>query len=250
MKKWYFTLLSFSMLFCFLLSFSLTAQNSVRGKVNNWTRGESTIAYFGMFNDEMTSLGSLTSAGEFEIPLDPDYLNSFKKIAEKEAAGAPPGWTRSYKTIATTFFCSSDETVTTQNGDAIITGLPELILTYKSGQKEKAILYAVSSPQVAGWLRSYGEESISPGYYLSWIFSEAPGSARGECVIPTYTGNGDEMYNDTTVMELDLEQGWNLLKYEIAETFTSASGKTYASKTRVSRLEALPDDVQWVALDY
>ena len=244
----YFKLLAIS--YCFVLSFSLTAQNSIQGKVNNWTNGESIIAYFGMFNGEMTRLGSINAGGDFQIPLDPDYFNTFKKIAEKEAADAPPGWSMSYKTVATTFFCTYDETVTTQNGDAIITGLPELILTDQNGQKEQGILYAVSSPEVASWLRSYGAENISPGYYLSWIFIESPAAASGECAVPTYTGNGDEMYEDTTVMDLKLEKGWNLLKYEIAETFTSATGKTYASKTRVSRLEALPEDVQWVAVDY
>lgn len=235
---------------CFLLPFFLTAQNSLKGKVNNWTHGESIIAYFGMFNGEMTQLGSITSGGDFHIPLDPDYLNTFKKIAEKEAADAPPGWTMSYKTMASTFFCTYDEGITTQNGDAILTGLPELILTDNTGQTEQAILYAVSSPEVAEWLRSYGDESISPGYYLSWIFSESPASANGECVVPFYTGNDDEMYNDTTVMEVELEKGWNLIKYEIVEIFTSKAGKTYPSKTIVSRIEALPYDVQWVAVDY
>ena len=239
------------LLFCFILPLFLNAQNIIQGKINNWEQGESIIAYFGMFNGEMTPIGSINAAGVVQIPLDPDYLNTFKKIAEKEAAGAPPGWTMSYKTMATTFFCTyDDESITTQNGDVIITGLPELVLTDKTGQTEQSILYAVSSPNVAEWLRSYGAEGVSPGYYLNWIFSEGTASAWGECVSPFYTGNDDEMYNDTTVLEVKLEKGWNLLKYEITETFTSKTGKTYPSKTRVSRLESLPDDVQWVAINY
>lgn len=248
MKNTYLKMMA--LVFCFLLPFFLTAQNSIQGKVKNWTHGESIIAYFGMFNGEMTQLGSIKAGGDFQIPLDPDYLNTFRKIAEKEAAEAPPGWTMSYKTMSTTFFCNYDESITTQNGDAIITGLPELILTDKTGQAEQAILYAVNSPEVAVWLRSYGDESISPGYYLSWIFSEGPALASGECKVPFYTGNDDEMNHDTTILEVKLEKGWNILKYDIVEIFTSKTGKTYPSKTLVSRLEALPDDVQWVAIDY
>lgn len=246
MNNRYLKLLSLG--FGFLLSYAIPAQNSIQGKVNNWTNGESIIAYFGMFNGEMIQLGSINTGGDFRIPLDPDYFNTFKKTAEKEADEAPPGWTMSYNTITTTFSCMFEESIATQNGDAILTGLPELIITDKTGQTEHGILYAVSSPDVARWLRSYGEESISPGYYLRWIFSEGPATAAGKCIVPTYTGNGDEMYNDTTVIEVEMEKGWNLMKYEIAEIFTSQTGKTYTSKTKLSRLATLPDDVQWVAI--
>ncbi|MFO7719074.1 MAG: hypothetical protein R6W85_01375 [Gillisia sp.] len=139
MKNLYFKMTALG--FCFLFPFFLTAQNSIQGKVNNWMHGESIIAYFGMFNGEITQLGSLNAEGKLHIPLDPDYLNTFKKIAEKEAAEAPSGWTMSYKTIATTFFCSYDDGITTQNGDAIITGLPELVLTDKTGTTERLLYH-------------------------------------------------------------------------------------------------------------
>ena len=109
-------------------------------------------------------------------------------------------------------------------------------------------MYAVSSPEIAWWLQSYGHKGISPGYYLRWIYLEAPASVTGECKVPTYTGNDEEMYEDTTLFDVQLEKGWNVVKYEIAEIFTSQSGKTYPSKTLVSKLQAVPDDLQWQAI--
>jgi hypothetical protein len=52
------------------------------------------------------------------------------------------------------------------------------------------------------------------------------------------------MYNNTTIIEMEMEKGWNLLKYEIAEVFTFSAGKTYPAITRVSSLAGIPDDVQ------
>lgn len=236
--------LTFGLIFCL----STIAQTSVQGIVNNWTQEEAVVAYSGMFNGEMTTMGTISPDGTLKIPLDPDYFTSIKKLAEKEAAEAPEGWSMSYRTIASTFSCMYEENITTSNGEAIVTGLPELLITDKSGQTEYGYLYAVSSPTVAWWLKSYGEKEISPGYYLRWIYIESPASATGECKIPNYTGNGEEMYEDTMLFDVQLEKGWNVVKYEIAEIFTSQTGKTYPSKTLVSRLPEVPDDLQWHAL--
>ncbi len=236
--------LTFGLMFCL----GISAQTSLLGNVINWTHGEAVIAHFGMFNGEMTEMGTISPDGTLNIPLDPDYFTSIKKIAEKEAAEAPEGWSMSYRTIASTFSCMFEENITTSNGEAIVSGLPELLITDKSGQTEYGYLYAVSSPEVAWWLKTYGEKGISPGYYLSWIYIESQAAAIGECKIPTYTGNGEEMYEDTLLFDVKLEKGWNVVKYEITEIFTSQTGKTYPSKTLVSRLPEVPDDLQWHAI--
>ncbi|MCM4161346.1 hypothetical protein FHG64_08470 [Antarcticibacterium flavum] len=232
----------------FYFTYNTAAQSSLQGNVTNWTQGESLIVYFGMFNDEMTKIGTISEDGTMNIPLDPDYLNSFREIAEKEAANAPQGWSMSYKTLATTFPCLNEESAVTINGEAIVSGLPQLFLTDPSGFTELGILYAASSIEVATWLKSYGMESVIPGYYLEWLFMEEEGFANGKCVTPTYTGNDSESYEDTYLVDVKLQKGWNMIKYEITDVFTSKTGKTYPSKTLVSRVENLPEDIQWLAI--
>ena len=237
--------LTFGLMFCL----SITAQKRLQGIVNNWTQGEAVIAQFGMFNGEMTEIGTISQDGTLNIPLDFDYLTSIKKIAEKEAAEAPEGWSMGFLNIARIFYCSDKESVISSNGEAIVSGLPELLITDKSGQTEYGYLYAVSSPEVAWWLKSYGEKGISPGYYLRWIFIEDPASATGECKTPTYTGKDDERYEDTFQYYVKLEKGCNMLKYDISEIFTAQTSKTYPSKTLVRSLPEVPVDRRSHALD-
>ncbi|QED38620.1 hypothetical protein FK178_13250 [Antarcticibacterium arcticum] len=200
---------------------NITAQSSLQGNLRDWNNGDAVIAYFGMFNGEMTEIGSIKPDGTLHIPLDPDYAASFKKMAEKESAGAAEGWTMSYNTVSSVFPCMFEENIAFTNGDEIVTGLPEFLITDRSGETEHGYLYAVSSPEVAAWLDSYGETPVTKGYYLKWIYTDGPASATGECKMPTYTGNGEEMYDDTIIYDVQLEKGWNVLKYEIAEIFTS-----------------------------
>ncbi len=237
-------MLGLSLIFCI----SMNAQTSVLGNVNNWSQGEAVLVNYGMFNKKMVEIGTINSDGTLNIPLDPDYLNTIKKIAEIEVAKAPEGWSMNYNTVANAFTCMLKENISINNGDAIVIGLPELLISDKSGQKEYGYLYAVSAPEVAWWLHSYGQKGISPGYYLRWIYVESPASVSGECKVPTYTGNDDEMYEDLTLFDVKLEKGWNVVKYEIAEIFTSQTGKTYPSKTMVRKLEIVPSDLQWQAI--
>ena len=135
-----------------------------------------------------------------------------------------------------------------ENADALIAGMPDLEVTIKDGEWDESVMYAVSNPDIANWLYSYGEKNSAKGYYLQWFFLEEEASAKAECTMPTYTGNDDENYNNVTIINLKLQKGWNIIKYGITEVFTDANGKITPSKTEISRIESLPDDVQWVVV--
>ena len=111
-------------------------------------------------------------------------------------------------------------------------------------------MFAVSDPVIANWLFYYKQDPIVKGYYLQWFFVENDASAIGECVIPTYTGNGDENYNNTTQVNLKLEKGWNIIKYDITEIFTDVNGKTSASKIEITTVAEIPSDLKWVSIIY
>lgn len=228
-----------------LFSLTCQAQEAITGTISNYTGGERFIVSYDMISKETLPIATINEKGDFKIPLDENYLTTIKQKAEK--AKAPEGWEIEFQTVATTFTCSGSM-VEYENGEALIAGMPALEVTIKDTEWDGSVLYAVSNPDIANWLYSYGEKTSARGYYLQWFFVEEEASARAECTMPTYTGNEGENYNDVTIINLKLQKGWNIIKYNIAEVFTDVNGKIIPSKTEISRIDRIPDDIQWVVV--
>ncbi len=249
-----------------IILMSCQAQDSITGVIENYSNNEGTLTNYDMITGDIISFGTIDLEGKFTIPLKEDFLEVMLAKAKKAQENAPKGSTISFKTVATTFICDFNNenieylddgtekvTYTGSNkkneilyekGEAIITGIPDLYLTDKN--QVSSILYAVSKPEIANWLFSYRQDALVKGYYLQWYFVEDEASAIGACVIPTYTGNGEENYINSTIVNLKLKKGWNIIKYDITEIFTDLNGKTYASKTEITSLVTTPNDVKWV----
>ncbi len=249
-----------------LIFMSCQAQNSISGTIDNYTNNEGALTFYDFITGGQTAFGTIDNEGGFNIPLKEDFLEVMLSNAKKAQEKAPSGREIMFKTVATTFICdfnnesieylddgtekvtyvgsNKKNEIVYVKGEAIISGIPDLNLTDK--KKVSSILYAVSEPKIANWLYTYGQDELVKGYYLQWYFVENEASAVGECVIPTYTGNGDENYSNATVVNLQLQKGWNIIKYNISEVFIAENGKTYASKTEISRLADLPDEVKWI----
>jgi hypothetical protein len=226
-----------------LFSMTSQAQEAITGTISNYTGGERLIVSYDMISKETIPIATINEHGDFNIPLDENYLTTIKQKAEK--AKAPEGWEIEFKTVATTFGCSG-LMAEYENGEALIAGLPSLEVTIKDTAWDESVMYAVSNPDIANWLYSYGQKNCAQGYYLQWVFVEEDASARAECSMLTYTGNDAENYNDVTIINLNLQKGWNIIKNDIAEVFTDATGKISPSKTEISRIDSIPDDIQWV----
>jgi hypothetical protein len=247
-----------------------TAQNSITGTIADYKNGEGLVTSFDMITRDQMVLGNIEKDGKFNIPLDENYLTVIKEKAKIAQENAPNGWQIEFNTVAKTFGCDFNnenieyfddgtEKITYSgstkkneivhvNGEAIITGIPDPNLNDKDGNPA-SVLYAVNKPEIAKWLYSYGQENVVKGYYLQWFFVEGEASAKGECVIPTYTGVGEENYTHTTITNLELQKGWNIIKYTIAEIFTDSNGRTNPSKIEITTIPELPLDLQWHAVN-
>lgn len=228
-------------------NFPTSAQGELKGKISDYNSVPAQIVSFDRFSGTSHTWSDVNAAGEFSIVLEPDFLDKVRKIAEEAEKKAPDGFKISFRTVAETFTCTYEE-VDTEGGGTIVSGLPELSITDESGNPSNGILYAASSQDIATWLYTYGDGLTSPGYYLQFYFLEGPAKAKGDCLLETFTGNEDESYEEITSIDLDLQEGWNIIKYEIAEVFTTSQGKTYPSKLSISRLESLPTDLFWFAV--
>lgn len=253
-----------------LLNVGCYAQNSIIGTIENYTNNEGLLTNYDMLTGDKISFGTIDNEGNFTIPLSDDFLKTTLEKAKEANEKAPSNREIIFKTVATTFMCDFNnesieylddgtEKVTYvgsnkkneilyNKGEAIVTGIPDLYFTDKN--KMTRVLFAVSEPEIANWLFYYGQDPIVKGYYLQWYFIENEASAIGECVIPTYTGNGEENYINATLINLKLQKGWNIIKYDITEIFTDVNGKTLASKTEISTVTELPNDVKWVSVIY
>ncbi len=223
------------------------SQMLLEGKIKTWNKGEGRIVFYDMITGDLTDMGSIDESGGIKIPLSPNFKEEVDLMMKKAMENAPQGMRMRKNTVASTFNCNPDEIIMT-NGEAEVLGLPELELTDKAGMAENGYLYASNNQQVAEWLKSWGMENAGKGYHLRWYFVEEDASVNGECIIPTYTGNGDENYEDLTIVNLALKKGWNTIKTEFEELFTDQNGKTYVSRTVISRIEELPPDLNWFAL--
>lgn len=225
------------------------AQLSIEGNIDNWNNGDAMLAYSDMLTGNIESWGTISEDGKSILSLEYDYMDIFKKKAEEAQKEAPKGWTMRFKTVGDTFVCSGFENpLQYENEGATLTGVPGLIIVSKDGKTDYGTLFTASNIAIAKWLNSYGNDNPTTGYYLEWYYVEKEAMVSGECVRSTLTGIEDEMYDDTTTYNLKLDEGWNMVKYEITEVFNSESGKVFPLKTMISTIEFLPEDLQWIVL--
>jgi hypothetical protein len=238
----------------YLCTFSANAQLNISGTIPNWPNGNAIIASSDMISGDMKTWGKVSTAGEVSIDLEYDFLTILKEKAAEAQKNAPQGWKLNFKTVESSFGCQSSDgegSIPFQynGGESIISGVPELIIGDNEKNEPYGVLYFANNETIANWLHSYGQEKASTGYYLSWMFVEKEASAKGSCVVPTMTMSGQE-YNDLTETDLKFEEGWNMVKYEVSEVFTASDGMVYPSKTTVSLVKFIPEDLQWIVLDY
>jgi hypothetical protein len=230
-----------------LVNPAIYAQNSIQGNIADWSNGEAPLIFRDYMSREKITMGNISSNGKMIIPLDDNHLINLKEAAKKAQEKAPQGREMKFNTVASKFTCS-DEGVIYENATAIISGLPDLEAKSKDGTAAYGYVYCSSNLEISTWLYNYGQGNIAKGYYLRWFFVENNASAKGSCNMPTFTGNDNESYMDTTVYDLELQQGWNIVKYEITETFTSKTGKITPSKTEITKIDDVPADAQWLIL--
>ena len=244
----------------------------IMGTIANYENGEGTITANDFWTGDKTTIGTLATNGNFTIPLDQDFFTTVKKKMAAEEKNKPKGGVINYHRVNTVFTCGSEgfgyknttenindsisvtnypryaETnyATFKNAESIILKLPLLNLTDKKGDSH-GLLYAASSLEIAEWLGSGGMGDIIKGYYLEWIFVENSAAVQGICAIPTSTNNGEE-YTDTTKTNLELQKGWNIIKYDVTDVFTSTDRQTKAAMTKITAISKIPEDLKWFAM--
>jgi len=220
------------------------AQNIIQGVISDYTNGDGLIISYDIVTGDKITWGIIDNAGNIEIPLKSDHLDQVKKMAVKAQKKAPKGFTLKFPTVGDEFTCRFPD-IKFEYPNAMLSGLPDLILTDRKKQAENGNIYPVNNPTIANWLHNFQDGDVATGYYLRFCFVEEKSSAKGTCMVNTYTGLGDENFDAFTLFDLELDEGWNIIRYEIEEVFESKSGKVFPEVIQVTKMEKLPDDLVW-----
>jgi len=221
------------------------AQDTLSGIISDYTDGKGLIISHDIVTGDKYTWGTIDEEGLITVPLSATYLNEIKKMAAKAQKKAPRGFTLKLPTVEDTFTCRYPD-IEFENPGYLVSGLPDLMLTDKKKKAENGRIYAVNEPLIANWLHHDQKGDIELGYYLMFYFSEDKASAKGTCMTSNYSGLGDENYDKFMLYELELQKGWNIVKYEIEEVFESKNGGIFPEVIKVTKLENLPDDLTWV----
>jgi len=233
-------------IFLALLSSYAFAQGAIKGTIPEWSGGPGEVAVMAMGPPQV--LGTFDDMGNLEIPLKPDMLVEVKKQVEEANEGSSDGWKASLKTLGDLFSCSGGD-LEVINGEQPISGFPSMgafMLVNMEQKKRFGYLMVGSSREFADGLVPY---KFKPGYFLEWYFVEEPGSVKGECSMESYAVNQKDLYTKTTVYNLDLKKGWNIIKYEIQEVYTDGEGNSYPMKDSYSTIDSIPEEVRFIFME-
>lgn len=223
------------------------AQTSINGFISNWDHGEAVIGYYDVFSIEMYPLGTINNDGSFSFSLEKDPIGRLVK-KENGAQEFPEGWKMKYNTLEN-YFTGAGNVMEITNPQTLIFMLPDLYFQVTKNKSVSGVLLPVSSKGVADYLATWGEGNLKPkDYYLSWIFTNDTATVNGRFSISSFTGNEDEEIEITTFTDLKFEQGWNLLKTEFSEIFTTANGKAHPLKVHLTIIDPVPRDAQWFVI--
>ena len=225
----------------------LAAQEMITGTLENWENSEAKIVNLHLFSGYTREIGSIDRAGNLEIPLQEDFLSLVREEMKKELEKAAENETLSLKDLQGTYSCQSGD-LNFQNPETNLTGLPKQFYVMKGEKEMLGILMPVSDPSIAKWVASFGEESVSKGKYVEWVYFDEEAGVTGECYNHKFADN--DTFKENHTYNLEFKEGWNMVQNEILETYEDQSGKSYPKEISWSIVNKIPEDIQWTLVPF
>ncbi|MFZ0489781.1 MAG: hypothetical protein WAM00_06035 [Salegentibacter sp.] len=226
--------------FLFVTSITI-AQTTITGKIEAYPGEKADV--LGRIVYE--KLGTIDQNGAFSINLDKEYFEKIRdtmKIASQNSGGS-----MRLPSLNDTFACATNS-LKANNSDQIylqLLNFDGLILANMEEKKMYGHLKAVSSNQFAQSHVFRYQNEAKKGYMVDWYYFPEPASLVGTCSTQKITDNG-ENYQQESHINLNFKQGWNLVKYEVEDTYTSKNGKKYIKELSYTTLNNLPEDVKYL----
>ena len=211
------------------LALALPASVSAGDRLENWSHGEATI--YTHDQGGQVAVGQVKADGQlvFDWP---------------EPAGVGQTLGQTYPP------CDGTDTSPVSAPDAAFWPTSLFVGKGKAADRELGSLHLASSAEVMAWQSSYGQKDAADGTWFQYVYVGEPASVETQCRMPTYTGEGEDNYEQVTEYNLYFEKGWNLMRNDITRLHAAPSGKKHAASTRVSVQQGPAGDARWFFLAY
>ena len=152
----------------------------------------------------------------------------------------------SRQTLAATFpTCREDGVAMAEPGDVAFLPTSLIVARGEGVDEELGALHLATSKEVVAWRTSFGQDSAAEGAWLQYVHVSSVAKVEAECRTHTYTGEGDDSYEQVTVYKVDFQPGWNLMRNAITGLHAAPSGKRHPSRIVIGVADASSSDATW-----
>jgi hypothetical protein len=216
---------------------AVVLENKVKNP-NGITGGINIMGYF----VEPSFGGVLKEDGSFKIELPEDFDQTTEKAFEAYNTSPIATYELKYSTALESF----------PNADGLSFTGKEVQLAFAgkyyrfevTGSNQSAYIYPASSQNFAKYVIGTKDALPETGHLYYYIYAKKPFSIKGTLATENIFEDGtEEIYQRTDDYHLKINEGWNLIRYEINELTESAVGTRTISKSSVfnEKLTTQPD---------
>ncbi|MDC6353766.1 MULTISPECIES: hypothetical protein [unclassified Robiginitalea] len=219
-----------------------TAQGTFEGTLENWPHGRAQII---LPTDSPVVIGKVEADGKVSITLGEALA---QRISASREADDGSGIRLVRSTVERAFYCRSDD-VTSENGDLQLERATTRGGFYVGNLEEEELhgqIRLASSQAFGNSFFQLGKKDFVTGHYIEFYFAEADASVHGTCKTPTYTLDGKDVFDIIHEYTIDLKKGWNLVRVEVAETYTDQEGNVRPLKMVMKTVREVPVDTQFL----
>lgn len=235
------------LLFIILIFNEIFAEKMVKVKLENWQIGKQDLIVG--FN-EINKIGVIKEDGTLMIPLPDNYLEKQRIMMKEINKKNEDGWKVSAKTLESMYSCRASD-LDYSNPKLELAGFGKLggYNVANIDQKQMhGVIFPSDSKEFADWELSMGQEDAAKGFTIDFVYAHEAATVKGECESSGFT-KVTTTYYKTSKYDIDLEKGWNIVKYSVDELFEDKEGNLYPSVESYTIVEQIPDNIEWFFID-
>ncbi|WP_405377637.1 hypothetical protein [Nonlabens sp. Asnod3-A02] len=217
---------------------------SIEGKASNPEGINGEINIMGYFVEPIIG-GEIANNGTFKIELPQDF-DAITRNSFNTYNSSPDAEYNLEFTSALDSFPNASE--------LDFTGKKELIayagkfFRFEIISPEKThYIFSSSSKNFVDYAVGKSDATPEKGYHYYYIYAKGPISIIGEQVSENlFEDDSNEIYSRIDSYQLDIQEGWNLIKYEVLSLKNSSTGKAAITETEVSTEDLTSTKMTWL----
>ena len=218
-----------------------TAAIILENKVENPDGIAGGINIMGYFVDPSFG-GVLKEDGSFKFELPRDFDHTTEEAFKAYNSSPVATYELNYSTALESFPNADGLSFTGKEAQLAFAG--KYYRFEVTGSNQSAYIYPASSQNFAKYVIGTKDALPETGHLYYYIYAKEPFSIKGTLTTENLFEDGtEEIYQRTDDYHLDVNEGWNLIRYEINELTESTTGTRSISKSNVfnEKLTTQPD---------